>query len=58
MENDKMILSRKIRKDEKELIQRMVFYNISKDKFDWNWESSKDNGKTWTLNWKLNYTRL
>ncbi len=57
MENNKMILSRKIRKKEKELIQRMVFYNISKDDFYWNWESSEDSGKTWTLIWKLIYTR-
>ena len=58
MEDDKMILSRKIIRDKKELIQRMVFYNISKDEFDWNWESSKDNSKTWKLNWKLHYSRL
>jgi hypothetical protein len=58
MENDKMILSRKISKDEKGLIQRMIFYNISKDEFDWNWESSENNGVTWTLNWKLHYSRI
>jgi hypothetical protein len=58
MEDDKMILSRIISKDEKELIQRMVFYNISKDEFYWNWESSEDNGKTWKLNWKLHYTKM
>ena len=57
MENNKMILSRKIRRNDKELIQRMVFYNISKDEFDWNWESSEDSGKTWKLNWKLIYSR-
>ncbi|MCZ6704212.1 MAG: DUF1579 family protein [Ignavibacteria bacterium] len=58
MENNKMILSRKISRNNKELIQRMVFYNISKNDFDWNWESSEDNGKTWKLNWKIHYTRL
>jgi len=58
MEDDQMILSRKITRNKKELIQRMVFYNISKDEFDWNWESSKDDSKTWQLNWKLHYTRL
>lgn len=57
MEEGKMILSRRISRDDKELIQRMVFYNISKDKLDWNWESSTDGGKTWTLNWKLIYTK-
>jgi hypothetical protein len=58
MESNKMILSRKISRDDKELIQRMVFYNISKDDFYWNWESSEDNGVTWKLNWKLHYTRM
>ena len=46
--NDKMILSGKVSgKDGKEIIQRMVFYNILKDKLDWDWESSKDNGISW-----------
>lgn len=58
MKDDNMILSRKITRNEKELIQRMVFYNISENEFDWNWESSKDNSKTWQLNWKLHYSRL
>jgi len=58
MEDDKMILSRKISRNDKELIQRMVFYNISKDKFDWNWESSEDNGVSWKMNWKIHYSRI
>jgi len=57
MENNKMILSRKISRDYKELFQRMVFYNISNDKFDWNWESSEDDGVTWKLNWQIHYSR-
>ncbi len=36
--------------------QRMVFYNITTDSFDWNWESSIDNGG-WTLSWKIHYER-
>jgi hypothetical protein len=58
MSEDKMILSRKITRQEKELIQRMVFYNISENELDWNWESSDDNGETWKLNWKIHYTRI
>ena len=58
MNNNKMILSRKINRNDKEIIQRMVFYNILKDELDWNWESSEDNGKTWQLNWKLHYTKM
>jgi hypothetical protein len=41
----------------KEIIQRMVFTDITKDTFTWNWESSSDNGATWSLAWKINYTR-
>ena len=37
---------------------KLTKYNITEDKFDWNWESSKDNGKTWKLNWKLHYSRV
>lgn len=57
-EDDKMTLSKIIDYEGNEIIQRMVFYNIQENSFDWNWESSKDNEKTWQLNWKLHYTRL
>lgn len=36
---------------------RMVFENITKDSFDWNWEKSTDEGKTWELEWHLHYSR-
>jgi len=35
----------------------MIFSNIQKDSFLWDWESSSDEGKTWTTNWKINYKR-
>ena len=38
-------------------LQRMVFKNISANEFDWSWESSKDNGKTWQVNWPIHYKR-
>ena len=58
-ENEKMTLSaapRKI-KNGKEVIERMVFYNISADTFDWNWEASTNNGATWKNNWHIHYVR-
>ena len=58
IQDDKMILSRTVETTKGPLTQRMVFYNIKKDTFDWNWESSTDNGKTWKLNWKIMYTRI
>jgi hypothetical protein len=37
--------------------QRMRFYDIHPDSFDWDWEGSSDGGKTWTLIWRLHYQR-
>ena len=57
-ENGKMILSREATlKDGKSILQRMVYYNIEKSKFDWDWEISRDKGKTWELKWRIYYTR-
>ncbi len=56
-ENDKMILSRSVEIKGKTFVQRMVWYNISHEKFDWNWEGSKDGGKTWIVNWQISYNR-
>jgi hypothetical protein len=42
---------------EKQIIQRMVFYDIKENAMTWDWESSEDGGKTWKLNWRINYTR-
>jgi len=55
----KMVLSTEPVKtpDGKESISRMIFYNITKNSFDWNWEKSTDGGKTWELNWKIRYVR-
>ena len=35
----------------------MTFYNIAREKFDWDWETSEDGGATWTLRWRINYAR-
>lgn len=37
--------------------QRMRFYDIKPDSFDWDWEGSNDGGKTWALLWRLHYQR-
>lgn len=46
------------KKGDKEIVLRMVFYDIQKDSFKWDWESSIDAGQTWKLNWRINYKRL
>jgi hypothetical protein len=39
------------------LKNRMVYYNIRKDAFDWSWEASTDGGKSWKSNWLIHYKR-
>jgi hypothetical protein len=47
-----------VKQGEKQIIQRMVFYNITENTMIWDWESTQDGGKTWTLNWRINYKRI
>lgn len=44
-------------KDGRILQQRMRFYNIQKNAFSWDWESSFDGGETWKLSWRIAYER-
>jgi hypothetical protein len=53
----RMVLERKAMLEGKEIVQRMVWYNIAKEKLDWNWERSEDGGKTWKVLWKIHYSR-
>jgi len=39
------------------IIQRMVFYDIKPNSLTWDWELTKDGGKTWALHWRIFYTR-
>ena len=56
--NGKMTLRRESADQKgKKVMQRMVFYNIEKNSLDWNWESSRDEGKTWNILWKIHYER-
>jgi len=56
-ENGKMILSRDAIVRGEACKQRMVWYNIQVDEFDWNWERSDDGGKTWYVQWQIKYKR-
>ena len=47
-----------VTKGDKHFIQRMVFYDIKANSLTWDWESSEDGGKTWKLNWRINYQRI
>lgn len=58
-EDSAMILYAKPKeqKDGSTLMMRIVYSNIKPDNFDWRWESSSDNGNTWTINIQMHYDR-
>jgi hypothetical protein len=53
----KMTLARSFQKDGKTIHQRMVWFDITPAKFKWNWERSLDGGKTWEVQWAIDYTK-
>ena len=58
-QGDKRIFKTEIVKQgEKQLVLRMVFYDIRENSMVWDWESSEDGGETWKLNWRINYKRI
>ena len=57
MIDNKMILKRNFNLNGNKIFQRMIFYNIGENEFDWNWEKSTDEEKTWQLLWKIHYMR-
>lgn len=58
-DGDKRMFQTKMRESgDNKIIQRMVFYEITRDAFKWDWEMSADNGNTWTLQWRIFYGRV
>jgi hypothetical protein len=39
------------------LMNRMIYFNIKVDSFNWSWEASADGGKSWKQNWLIYYRR-
>jgi len=58
-ENGVMTLTTGARKmaNGKNQVYRMRFHHITKDGFEWDWESTKDNGATWLTGWHIRYER-
>jgi hypothetical protein len=52
-----MVLQRSATRQGQTFWQRMVWYDIERDQFDWNWERSDDEGQTWQVQWQIHYTR-
>jgi hypothetical protein len=57
LEGEKMILTRDAIVKGQTCKQRMVWFDIQADRFEWNWERSDDDGKTWRVLWNIHYTR-
>lgn len=41
----------------KNVIRRMIFYNIQEDSFNWDWQSAPEGTNDWTLLWGIRYER-
>lgn len=54
----KIFKTKMVEKDDQKIIQRMVFYNITATTLTWDWESTKDGGENWTLQWRINYEKM
>ena len=56
-EDDRTIFRMERERNGKIFLSQMVFYNIEENSLTWDWESSKDDGKTWKLQWRIEYSR-
>ena len=56
-EAGKMILARDAIVRGEACRQRMVWYDIQEQQFNWNWERSDDGVQTWRTLWQIHYTR-
>ena len=56
-ENGQMILTRDAIVRGEKCKQRMIWYDIQPEQFNWNWERSDDEGKTWRVLWQIHYIR-
>lgn len=45
------------KRGDKEIISRMVFKNINKISFDWDWQRSEDGGQSWIDVWNIHYEK-
>ena len=56
-EEDKKMFRREVIRNGNKFFTQMAFYKIEEDSFTWDWERSADDGKTWKLIWRIEYTR-
>jgi hypothetical protein len=56
-QENKMVLVRDAIVRGEKCKQRMVWYDIQENQFQWNWERSDDGGNTWRTLWHIQYMR-
>jgi hypothetical protein len=52
-----MVLRRETEHEGKTIQQRMIWYDVTDDAFEWNWDRSDDGGATWKTLWHIHYRR-
>ena len=57
MAGGQMILSRETVLDDRPILQRMIWYDITTFTLEWEWQRSDDNGLTWHTLWHIHYRR-
>jgi hypothetical protein len=57
IDGGRMVLARRATIDGQQVLQRMVWYDITDQSLNWNWERSGDDGASWTVLWEIRYTR-
>ncbi|MDJ0646627.1 MAG: hypothetical protein QNJ57_11650 [Flavobacteriaceae bacterium] len=57
IDGKKVFKTKTVERNDKKIIQRMVFEDIQKDSFTWDWQGTADGGKTWKSLWRIYYRR-
>jgi hypothetical protein len=52
------VFARQFQRDGKTIHQRMVFRDVTADRFTWLWQRSDDAGATWKTTWEIDYRRV
>lgn len=56
-EDDRKIFRMEAERNGQKMLLQMVFYKIEENSLTWDWERSTDEGDTWKLLWRIEYSR-
>lgn len=57
-QRDRMVLTRQIPGERDGVLQRMVWFDITRSNLEWHWLLSEDEGQSWEIRWHLHYQRI